>query len=363
MRGGLERILLVVLGLLPLLPLEFAARYWVARAGDPLDRAMAVMRPDSRLGWRQRENFTGRFYGVALETNAQGLRSARLPAPGEPGRRVLLLGPSSTFGWGVVEDSTYARRLERELNQGLKTPVAVINAGQIGYSSWQGLRLYREELSALKPDVVVLAYGVNDVDRYRFMGRNTRPDRLALAGERDVSVESLLSRSALLTRLRRGAGALRFRFSCDLPRAGLRVPPADYAENLEALLAEARRSGAQAVLLTSAFKYRRSAEEAARCDQEYALSAGLAAEGRCGEARAAFERARKLEPARLERDLRAYNELVRAAARREKAVLIDAEALLGPGQLLDPVHPNEEGHAILGRALARKMLNSAHAGR
>lgn len=321
-----ERVLLVLLALAPLPALELAARLLPA---DPLERAQPLLRPDARLGWRQREDWTGEFYGERVRLDPRGLR---LPA----GEGPLVLGPSSAFGWGVAEDKTYAALLGGR------------NAGEIGYSSAQGLRLFKEDLAALKPKFVVLAYGVNDVDRFRFM---------------EYGTGDVLRRSALWRRVERGARAARFHLSCELPQTALRVPPAAFSTNLGELAAEARRRGAAPVFLTSAFKYRESEADARRCDEKYAEAGRLAKDGRCAEARAAFLAARALEPARLARDLRAYNALVRALAKKEKAALVDAETLLGPEDLLDPVHPSAAGHAKLAGALRAKMVEPSHARR
>ena len=407
MKAAIRVVLVAVVGFLPVLPLEWACRYWVARFGDPLDRAQAVLQADASLGWRQRKNYRGWFMGLPLSTNELGLRNTPLPKPLASGKRIVILGPSSAFGWGVQESATYARRLEQALAQRFPlTPIAVINAGQIGYSSWQGLRLYNDELRRLKPDILILAYGINDVDRYRFFCNDPLPDRLALARQRPawgVARGNLLGRLALFQRLRRGFAGLRSRLTCPLPKGApavpeLRVGAQDYRDNLLSLLESAKQDGGRAILLTSGFQYPRLPEgppgsaqrgrlrlaegladlkaarlnkareafqdalrvDPAQCDAYYALSAVFGIAGRCDEARRAFERARKAEPMRIERDLRAYNEIVRAVARQRGVPVVDIEDLQRSSRagslFLDPIHPNSRGHAVIAQALLAQII-------
>ena len=97
------------------------------------------------------------------------------------------------FGWGVKQNETYSEAL-KELFE-MKHPnshIEVINAGQIGFSSWQGLAfLKNENLASLKADIIVIAYGVNDTDKFRFFYNSTKADKDEFKEEKS-SVELLL---------------------------------------------------------------------------------------------------------------------------------------------------------------------------
>lgn len=343
---------------------EWAARRAVERA-DALDRVGGLLRADVRLGWRQKERVEVRLMGVPTSTDSLGLRSPGLgdgPAPAGP---VLVLGPSSTFGWGVLEPETYARRLEASL-RGEGRELSVVNAGQIGFSSWQGLRYYDDELRALAPRVLVLAYGANDVDRYRFFFHDRRPDSAALEqGRPEFQVAALNALRALASarRLSRAAARWRGRFSC-LPDGAshseahsvpsLRVPPEEFRAGLDLFASRAREDGASLVLMTTPYRLERREGALAENETLYRRSGALAARGLCAQAREAFERARSLEPARIASSLEDYNEIVRRSARRLGVPLVDAERLLGRDGALfaDPIHPSSEGHRLIARALA-----------
>jgi len=77
--------------------------------------------------------------------------------------RVLLLGDSCAFGWGICRfDETLGFQLEKLI--GAPTHRAqVINLAQPGYSTEQGLRLFRRWFPKVRPDFVILYFGWNDL--------------------------------------------------------------------------------------------------------------------------------------------------------------------------------------------------------
>src|SRR5262245_12981977 len=77
--------------------------------------------------------------------------------------RVLGLGDSFTFGWGVSQDETFLKQLERELRVRTGRSVEVINAGVPGWGLSQfDLFLRRDDLN-YSPDIIVIAYFVDDL--------------------------------------------------------------------------------------------------------------------------------------------------------------------------------------------------------
>lgn len=103
-------------------------------------------------------------YFVDVCTNGLGLRDRDHP-PGES-PRVLGVGDSFTFGWGVEQNDTFLSHLERALRLGIPSERAgVWNAG-LSYTSQahQG-ELLRHIYDRIRPDAVVLAFSEdNDID-------------------------------------------------------------------------------------------------------------------------------------------------------------------------------------------------------
>jgi hypothetical protein len=93
--------------------------------------------------------------------NAQRMRADREYTARKPEgtrARVLFLGDSFTYGYGVEEPETFVRRWA-----GLHTDFEVINTGVPGYGQGQQLAVLDRLGPALKPDVVVLVWFCNDL--------------------------------------------------------------------------------------------------------------------------------------------------------------------------------------------------------
>jgi lysophospholipase L1-like esterase len=96
-------------------------------------------------------------HGPGSHINAFGLRGSEIAL--EPTRpRVVVVGGSAAFGLRVPERATFAAGLESRL-----AGVEVLNAGVSGYLSAQELALVVTRLLDLRPDVLVVFDGWNDV--------------------------------------------------------------------------------------------------------------------------------------------------------------------------------------------------------
>jgi lysophospholipase L1-like esterase len=104
--------------------------------------------------------------GAPVVINSHGLRDREYPEA-KPSNvyRVMMLGDSTTFGWGVREEDTAAKFLERKLNAHLPPgydKVEVINAGVGNYDTVQEVTYYETRGQAFHPDLVVLVFFIND---------------------------------------------------------------------------------------------------------------------------------------------------------------------------------------------------------
>jgi lysophospholipase L1-like esterase len=116
------------------------------------------------MGHEHTPNSRARLMGTDVAINSHGLRSPEFnpdPAPGV--RRLIVLGDSLTFGWGVEEPDTYSRVLERMLNASGR-PYEVINAGVGNYNTSQQVAWFMERGLTYKPDEVVLGFYINDAE-------------------------------------------------------------------------------------------------------------------------------------------------------------------------------------------------------
>jgi len=180
-----------------------------------------------------------------VSTDANGLRTP-LHAEEKPAgiTRVMTLGCSTTFGWGVDDELTYPARLESILTTAGR-PVEIINGGQPGHSSFQGLWLWDRALARYKPDVVVFGYVVQDARKVAYSDRS----QAMLQQNADFLKQSLLYRSNLYMALlsvwqeRQMAGK-------ETPTSGgvYRVPPEEYVEHIRTFRKKADEVGARLVL-------------------------------------------------------------------------------------------------------------------
>jgi len=106
--------------------------------------------------------------GVAIRINADGFRDDPFPGPREPGEyRVVVVGDSVAAGHSVAMEEAFPQRLEALLSArppAGATRATVLNLGVYGYATPQELRLLETRGLAYQPDLVVLAYHLNDPD-------------------------------------------------------------------------------------------------------------------------------------------------------------------------------------------------------
>lgn len=141
----------------------FAAEAALRRL-NPIDVPPSLSRGHAERGYQLRAGFDGTTRtGVRLQINALGLRGPETTRDKPDGvRRVLILGDSVAFGWGIPETETFGRRLEAQLRASLACPIEVLNAGVSGYGSVEEAHYFLHEGLAFAPDVVLIYHVEND---------------------------------------------------------------------------------------------------------------------------------------------------------------------------------------------------------
>ncbi|HTY89138.1 MAG TPA: SGNH/GDSL hydrolase family protein [Candidatus Acidoferrum sp.] len=123
---------------------------------------LEIYEPDPKLYWRLKPNqdcYT-KIDHKPVHVNAQGARGPEFQVAKPTNTiRILSLGDSRTFGWGLSDAETYSRRLEGLLQAyvGLDRRVEVINAGVNAWSYSQMLVYFRDFGLRYQPDFVILA--------------------------------------------------------------------------------------------------------------------------------------------------------------------------------------------------------------
>ncbi|HYE86385.1 MAG TPA: hypothetical protein VEA16_08515 [Vicinamibacterales bacterium] len=131
----------------------------------------AMFNASDVMPYRLRPNYQGRLatseFDTGIRINSLGYRGPEFAVAKGRARRILVIGDSFTFGWGVNDDETYPARLQRLLPARMGSQqVEVINAGFAACYSPDTYYLYlKNEGLALNPDAIVVGLFVgNDLD-------------------------------------------------------------------------------------------------------------------------------------------------------------------------------------------------------
>jgi hypothetical protein len=158
-------------------PLDVQLRSARAQAQSSMQslRLGEILQPSRYAGivYELRPNVRGRFMEQPLLINSRGLREYEYGTRKEPGTfRIVGLGDSSLFGWGVPVEDSGLKVLERRLNGQLRPQkFEVINCAVPGYNTAMEAEAFVRRCVEYAPDLVLLNFNTNDYDVPDFMRR------------------------------------------------------------------------------------------------------------------------------------------------------------------------------------------------
>jgi lysophospholipase L1-like esterase len=256
--------------------------------------------------------------------------------------RIFALGDSCTFGgsWNkayaaVLQDLFTSVSWERR--------VEVINAGIEGYNSDYALARLKNELLLYQPDMVIIYIGWNDLMK-------VNPDNMTPTGQY-TWVAKLLERSYLV----KGLSKLIFFYLRPIvvsPQIGddrsgqlafEEFVPTSYKTNLTAMVDILRDRDIAALLVTrpTAVHPHMSQEDLASRNIFFPYYAGSYSVGKFLGLHGA------------------YNRAIRSVAAERDVSLVDLDEIFNrydkKNLFWDTMHPNEEGHVLVARALFEKL--------
>ena len=211
--------------------------------GDLFAVSEGVFTPDRDLLWKLDPKTT------AYVANRLGLRGW-LPKrnKGPHDLRIVCVGDSCTFGFGVHYEESFGVRLERRLQEQMpEFCVESVLAGIVGHSTHQNKVLYLEHMVPLHPDLTVLycgawndylpSVGLSDAERYGQRDAFRLQKLWSLVWGRRVSASDAQSEESKKA-FREGKAPF-----------GRRVPLDEFRANLEVLIGAGRASGGAVVVI------------------------------------------------------------------------------------------------------------------
>jgi lysophospholipase L1-like esterase len=127
-------------------------------------RALHELRPDRAWLYGMRPGTATVAAGVGYTVNADGFRDRTYRRPKPPGTfRIVVLGDSLAFGYGVPLEASFPKLLEASL-AGLLPGVEVLNLGVCGYNPFTEAALFADVGVTYEPDLVLVQFCVNDLN-------------------------------------------------------------------------------------------------------------------------------------------------------------------------------------------------------
>jgi len=136
-----------------------------------------VRSDDPEISHLHRPGAQAFLMGVDVRINSVGLRDREISVEKPAGTyRILVLGDSTTLGWGVPFDRLFTKLLERSLNANPPSPryrrYEVLNGGVGNYNTAQEAAWFKAHGVRLNPDMVVVAWFINDAEPTPRLSRN-----------------------------------------------------------------------------------------------------------------------------------------------------------------------------------------------
>lgn len=271
---GVALVLLAVevgvrLALPPVTQLEALIEQQRTQAGFVDRERKTIFEGDPLLFWRLKPNLDRAVWDfTVVSTNSQGIRHDGELGPKEPGAiRVVCLGDSVTFGYRVPlvwperpdqyarDQLPYPMLLERALraaNPGRK--IEVVTLAVPGYTSYQGLLWLRREIDRLRPDVVTVCFGWNDVTLRAATDRETMPDGSArVLLRRFASSSQALAHATLWLQRRRARAEQLEQIQRPAPQTP-RVPEGEFVANVIDIARLSRDRGARPLIVGTVYR-------------------------------------------------------------------------------------------------------------
>ncbi len=308
------------------------------------------------------------IYRKPVRINNYGFRGKDFQIAKPAGRfRIICLGDSVTFGWSVGDDETYPFQLEKILKKEYPhCDIEIINLGITGYTSFQGKNLFLKFGKKLKPDVVIFAFGPNDrypallSDKEHYLYHTWEKSKIDIFLSR-LQIYKLL-KSGVIYLMRRAQG-LSLNPKTFFPKLKRKVSAEEYERNFATIWQECQKIGCELVLLNVDFPSLPK-DPVQKSLKELAEKTGAELSSQFKKEWDLIESNQKLA--------RTYNvpfiDLRKLFLKHLEKMAQKRKLKINPSQplsqelwqylMIDNGHPNERGHFLIAREIARVLEES-----
>lgn len=275
------------------------------------------MAPHGRRAWALAPNTEMVETNVRVRVNDLALRGPALQKKTADEVRILTLGDSSVFGFGVEENAVFGAVAATKLSDAWGKTVVSVNGGTPGYTSVQALHTLQDVGRVVEPDFVVIAALWSDLFQ-------TETPIERSGGQKHPSAFYRLSVRALAPYLPAATvGWIQGDVGAEAPGRAARVGLERYEKTLGELIHASKSMGAVPVILL--------------------LPAPV-----------------DLDPSPLPALIESYRSVLRSSGEDRGLVVVDAPKVFrrksaGNQDFYDQVHPSTSGHARIGEALAAAL--------
>jgi lysophospholipase L1-like esterase len=293
-----------------------------------------IFEGDPLLLWRLRPNLKNAVWDfTVLSTNAQGYR-ADYPTAEKPSGtfRIACLGDSVTFGYRVPvvwpdkpteyfpDWLPYPMLLEKHLRAANPDRrIEVFPMAVPGYTSHQGLAWLQRDMNQLKPDMVIVSFGWNDVSL------SDVPDRESIRTDwYPVTIRWLIDNSQVFAHATRWLGSQSQPSPQQRPRPVPRVSKAEFLNNFSAIVSLVKSTNAPIIVIGAPYRDSATNPQEANLMKEY----------------------RSALRSMIESMQVPYVEILE---------LTEAASTANDGFFGELIHPNHMGHRLMAAELTRVM--------
>ena len=164
-----------------------------------------ILRSVKSAGWERTTghgpyvpNLSTNFAGVPVTINSRGWRDGEFSLKKPEGvRRIMVVGDSVVFGYGVKLEDMFPKVIERGLNSRGSGRYEVISMGGAGGNTYSQSRIIKENVAIYDPDLVILAFNLNDIMPKIFGKHTTRSSLVDRSFSRSILRTSLDLRKKL----------------------------------------------------------------------------------------------------------------------------------------------------------------------